>query len=113
MINRLVVFCIIILSAINMTNGMLIQSMADVCAAYAFQCESCDKAKPFFVIAALANVYKMRFLAMLGFLLAATGRLDIAQKLLALHYSLIGIDDDSLAPVGRLVAGVAGVSLAL
>jgi hypothetical protein len=39
--------------------------------------------------------------------------MDIAQGVLALHYSLVGIDDDELAPAGRLAAGAAGVTLAL
>lgn len=46
MINRFVVFCVIIYAAINMMNGMFIQSLADVSAAYGFQCESCNKAQP-------------------------------------------------------------------
>ncbi|AGE49113.1 hypothetical protein ATCVBr0604L_294R [Acanthocystis turfacea Chlorella virus Br0604L] len=41
------------------------------------------------------------------------GHLDVAEKLLALHYGLIGIDDDSAVPMGRLAAGMAGVSLAV
>jgi len=113
MINRLVIFCIILFAATNLMNGMLIQSLADVSAAYALQCESCEKAKPFFVIAAIANLYKMRFLGVFGFLFAATGRMDIAEKLLGMHYALVGIDDENAAPIGRVAAGVAGVSLAL
>jgi len=113
MINRFVVLCVIIYAAINMMNGMFIQSLADVSAAYGFQCESCSKAKPFFAVAAVANLYNMRFLGVVGFLLAAAGRMDIAQGVLALHYSLVGIDDDELAPAGRLAAGAVGVTLAL
>ena len=113
MIKRFVVLCVIIYAAINMMNGMFIQSLADVSAAYGFQCESCDKAKPFFAIAAAANLYNMRFLGVAGFLLAAADRMDLAQGILALHYSLVGIDDDELAPAGRIAAGAAGVTLAL
>jgi hypothetical protein len=97
----------------NAMNGMLIRSVADVCAAYGFMCESCEQARPFFAIAALANIHKMRILGIVGFALAAMGKMDIAEKILSLHFSLIGIDDASMPPVARFASGAAGVSLAL
>ena len=113
MINRFVILCIIIYALSNVMNGMVIQSLGDVSAAFALQCETCEKARPFFWIAAATNVYKMRFLGTLGFILAAMDRLDIAEKILALHYGLIGIDDDNAAPIGRLSTAVAGFTLAM
>ena len=113
MITRFTILCIVLFAATNAFQGMYIQSLGDVSAAMAFQCESCEKARPFFAVAAIANAFKMRILGFAGFVLAAMGHLDVAEKLLALHYGLIGIDDDSAVPMGRLAAGMAGVSLAV
>jgi hypothetical protein len=113
MINRLLVFLLTIFAIANGLNGMLIQSAADVSAAFAFQCEQFETARPFFVIAALGSLYKMRIVGVVGFLLAAAGRMDIAQSVLALHYGVIAIDDNNVAPIGRLASGMAGVALAL
>lgn len=111
MINRFAILCIVLVAMTNVMNGMVIQSLGDVSAAFAFQCESCDKARPFFLISACTNAYKMRLLGVVGFLLAAVGKHDIAEKVLALHYGLIGIDDANLSPVGRLAAFGAGWTL--
>ncbi|AGE56590.1 hypothetical protein ATCVNEJV2_321R [Acanthocystis turfacea Chlorella virus NE-JV-2] len=112
MISRFTVLCIVLFAATNAFQGMYIQSLGDVSAATGFQCESCEKARPFFAVAAISNAFKLRTLGFVGFALAAMGRLDLAEKILALHYGLVGIDDDSVVPVGRLAAGLAGVSLA-
>ena len=113
MINRLVVLLIVIYAITNAMQGMYIQSLGDVSAALAFQCESCEKARPFFAIAAISSAFKLRIFGFIGFVLAAAGQLDIAEKFLALHYGLIGIDDDDAVPVGRLAAGITGFSLAM
>ena len=113
MINRLVILCIVVLAISNAFTGMYIQSLSDVCAAYGFQCDSCEEARPFFAIAALGNVYKLRPAGIIGFIAAYAGRMDVAEKLLALHYGLVGIDSDRLVPIGRLAAGIAGATLAI
>ena len=112
MINRFVILCIVIYAVTNAMQGMYIQSLGDVSAAMALQCESCENARPFFAVAAISSAFKLRIFGFVGFVLAAAGQLDLAEKFLALHYGLVGIDDDSAVPFGRLAAGVAGFSLA-
>jgi hypothetical protein len=112
-VNRFVILCIVLYAITNALQGMYIQSIGDVSAALALQCESCEKARPFFAIAAITSAFKLRIFGFVGFVLAAAGKLDVAEKMLALHYGLIGIDDDSAAPVGRLASGIVGISLAI
>lgn len=113
MINRFVIICLLIFAVTNAFRGMYIQSLGDVSAAFALQCESCEKARPFFTIAAISNLYKMRFIGFIGFILAASGKLEIAEKILALHYGLVGIDDSSIPPIARFFSFAAGASLAM
>jgi hypothetical protein len=113
MINRFVILLIVIYAITNAMQGMYIQSLGDVSAALALQCESCEKARPFFAVAAISSAFKLRIFGFLGFVLAAAGQLDLAEKFLALHYGLIGIDDDAAVPFGRLAAGITGFSLAM
>lgn len=110
MINRFAILCITLFALTNVLNGMLIQSLGDISAAFALQCEN---SRPFFWIAAIVNIYKMRLLGTLGFALAAMNRMDLAEKILALHYGLIAIDDDKVAPFGRLAAGATGFTFAM
>jgi len=112
-INRFVIFMIVLYAVTNALQGMYIQSLGDLSAAMALQCESCEQARPFFAVAAITNAFKLRVFGFVGFVLAAAGNLELAEKFLALHYGLIGIDDDSAVPAGRLAAGVVGVSLAM
>ena len=112
-INRFVILCIVIYAVTNAIQGMYIQSLGDVSGALGLQCESCEKARPFFAVAAITNAFKLRIFGFVGFVLAAAGQLDLAEKFLAIHYGLVGIDDDSAVPAGRLAAGAAGLSLAV
>ncbi|AGE50133.1 hypothetical protein ATCVCanal1_286R [Acanthocystis turfacea Chlorella virus Canal-1] len=113
MINRLVILCIVLYAITTAMQGAYIQSLGDLSAAMALQCESCEQARPFFAVAAISSAVKLRVFGFMGFALAAAGRMDLAEKMLALHYGLVGIDDDSVVPAGRLAAGMIGVSLAI
>ncbi|AGE55608.1 hypothetical protein ATCVMN08101_319R [Acanthocystis turfacea Chlorella virus MN0810.1] len=113
MISRFTVLCIVLFAVTTAVQGMYIQSLGDLSAAMGLQCESCEQARPFFAVAAISSAFKLRVFGFVGFVLAAAGNLEFAEKFLALHYGLIGIDDDAAVPAGRLAAGVAGVSLAM
>jgi len=112
MTTKFVIFSLILLTVISTFNGMFVQALGDISTAYALQCED-SHSKIFFGIAALCNLFKMRLLGVLGFSLAAAGRMDLAKPLMSLHYGVVGIDDTELSPVGRLASGAIGVALAL
>lgn len=105
--SRLHLFSLLILACISAMNGEYISSVGEVSAAYAVQCHD----KRFYILAALTNVPRMRFLGVIGYLLCALGKPDEGHIFLALHYGVIGIDDTELSPLGRITSGAASLSL--
>lgn len=106
-VTRFHVFSLLILSCISALNREYIRSVGELSAAYANQCHD----RRFFIIAALSNVHRMRVLGVIGYLFCAIGRFDIGDIFLALHYGVIGIDDQELSALGRLTSGATGLSL--
>jgi len=105
--SRFHLFALLLLACLSGINGEYISSAGELSAAYAIQCHD----KRFFVIAALSNVHKMRFLGVIGYLLAALDKKELAHVLLAMHYGVIGIDDAELSPLGKIASAAAGTSL--
>ena len=107
--SRFHLFALLILACISALNGEYVSSIGELSSAYAIQCHD----RRFFILAALANVPKMRVFGIIGSLLCALGKFDAGDVFLALHYGVVGIDDAELSPLGRLTSGAAGLSLVL
>ena len=107
--SRFHLFALLILACISALNGEFILSIGELSSAYAIQCHD----QRFFLLAALANIPKMRVLGIIGSLLCALGKFDVGNVFLALHYGVIGIDDADLPALGKLSAGAASLSLVL
>jgi len=105
---RMMIICYILLAITNVVNKSYINGFAAMSAAYASRC--CEKqSKFFYTMAALGWIPSMRVFGVIGYLLEAAGKPELANPFLAMHFSLIGIDDAELSPVGRL----ASIGLAL
>jgi hypothetical protein len=102
---KFMILCYILLAISCVISGDTIEALSVTSAAYASECCLDDKQqKIFYALAALGNIPHWRFLGVLGYLFSALHRYDIANVLLAFHYSLIFVDDEELTAIGRLAA---------
>lgn len=98
---RLMILCYILFAITSVVNKTYMNGFAVMSAAYASRC--CGKpSKFFYTMAALGWIPSMRVLGVLGYLLEAAGKPELANPILAMHFGLIAIDDNELSAVGRL-----------
>lgn len=112
--SRFTILCYILIAISCVIGGSYSEAFSVMSAAYALECCSNPyQVKLFYTLAALGNIPNMRFAGVLGYLFAAMKKTEISNPLLALHYGLIFIDDNTLPILGRLSALGASTSFAL
>ena len=106
--SRLMILCYILFSVTSVVNKSYMDGLASMSAAYGSIC--CGKqSKFFYTLAAIGWLPSMRVLGVLGYLLEAMGKPELANPILAMHFGLIAIDDGELSAVGRMSS--AGLAL--
>jgi len=109
---RMMILCYILLAITNVVNKSYINGFAAMSAAYASRC--CEtQSKFFYTMAAIGWIPSMRVFGVIGYLLEAAGKPELANPLLAMHFGLIAIDDEELSAVGRLSSAGLALSYAM
>ena len=103
--NRLMIFLHVVLAVAYIMREDYVNAFAAISATYATQfCQDGQASKVLYSLAGLAEASHLRVPGTLGYLFAAMGKSDVSNPLLALHYSLVGVDDASISPLGRCAA---------
>ena len=107
--NRFMTLCYILFAISSLVNKSYVDGFAAMAAAYASMCCDTKKQQILYTLAAGSWIPSTRIFGVVGYLLEAMGKSELANPLLAYHFGLIAIDDNELSPIGRL----ATVGLAL
>jgi len=110
--NRFMILCYILLAITSVVNKSYINGFAATAAAYASRC--CEtQTKFFYTMAAIGWIPSIRIFGVIGYLLEAAGKPELANPFLAMHFGLISIDDEELSAVGRLSSAGLALSYAM
>ncbi|AGE58744.1 hypothetical protein FK949_gp179 [Paramecium bursaria Chlorella virus NYs1] len=111
--NRFMTLCFILFAISSLVNKSYIDGFAAMAAVYASMCCDTKKQQLLYTLAAGSWVPSLRIFGVVGYLLEAMGKTELANPLLAYHWGLIAIDDNSLSPIGRLAASGLALSFAM
>jgi len=109
---RLMILCYILFAITSVVNTSYINGFASMSAAYGSICCG-NRSKLFYTLAALGWLPSLRILGVLGYLLEASGKSELANPILAMHFGLIAIDDSELSAVGRMSSAILALSYAM